>query len=381
MNFFEDFKINLQGQYEECRAYREICQREGFSPYRDLNTESDLYNVPFVTTTLYKKSNGIFTKLLRKPINEISKWTVSSSTSGDPSIVGRTDEDINSLRRFVLEDELRYKKERDYECTFFPYAEDMKSYGRGELFGKTLESYLGNLVDIYTYLEDTIYLLKPAENGFNVDVPSFINYIHEHNGKEHRAALGGSTPIIYSTVLRLKEKIKPVELGDSASLHTGGGGWDGRKGNINIGTFIERWRFVEEISRFLGIPEENFTDTYSFTENSFTFTGHYSKEYKDYLFHVPEFARVIVRDFKTLKPVKEGERGFIQVLNAYGTTAFAGASVLVDDIGEVISYSKCPECGYSGMVIKIIGRVKGAEAKGCGATLGGDGYDGNHKRL
>lgn len=381
MNFFEDFKINLQGQYEECRAYRQICQREGFSPYRDLNSESDLENVPFVTTTLYKKSNGIFTNLLRKPIDEISKWTVSSSTSGDPSIVGRTNEDINSLRRFVLEDELRHKKERDYECTFFPHSEDMKAYGRGELFGKTVESYLGNLVDIYTYLDDTIYLLKPAESGFNVDVNSFINYILEHNGKEHRAALGGSTPIIYSTVLKLKDKIKPVELGDSAFLHTGGGGWDGRKGNINIGTFIERWRFVEEISRFLGIPEENFTDTYSFTENSFTFTGHYSKEYRDYLFHVPEFARVIVRDFKTLKPVKEGERGFIQVLNAYGTTAFAGASVLVDDIGEVISYSKCPECGYSGMVIKIIGRVKGAEAKGCGATLGGDGYVGNHKRL
>lgn len=381
MNFLEDFKINLQGQYEECKAYREICKREGFSPYRDLNTEEDLENVPFVTTTLYKRSNGVFTNLLRKPIQDIYKWTVSSSTSGDPSIVGRTDDDINSLRKFVLEDEMRHKKERDFECTFFPHSEDMKAYGRGKLYGKILESYLGNLVDIYTYLDDTIYLLKPSENGFNVDVNSFIGYINEHNKKEHKAALGGSTPIFFSTILRLKENIKPVELGNSAFVHTGGGGWDGRKGNINIGTFIERWRFVEEVSRFLGIPEENFTDTYSFTENSFTFTGHYSRDYKDYLFHVPEFARVIVRDFKTLKPVKEGERGFIQVLNAYGTSAFAGASVLVDDIGEVISYNKCPDCGYSGMVIKIIGRVKGAEAKGCGATLGGDGYEANHKRL
>jgi len=377
MGFFDDFKTNLQGQYDECLAYKKLCQNEGFNPYRDLNCEDDLYNIPFVLSTSFKKSYGFFTKLLRVDVKDIYKWTISSSTSGDPSIVGRSKEDIDTLRRFVLEDEMRHKMDRDFECTFFPKADDMKAYNRGIFLDKVCESYLGNIVDIYTYRDDTIYLLKPNNGKFEVDVQSFINYIKEHNGKNHRTALGGSTPLFFATVLKLRQIIAPVELGDKSFVHTGGGGWDGRKGNINIGTSIERWRFVEEVSNFLGIPQENFTDTYSFTENSFTITGHYSKTYRDYLFHIPEYARVIVRDIKTLKPAKEGERGYIQVLNAYGTKSFAGASVLVDDIGEVVSYNKCPECGYEGMVIKIIGRVKGTEAKGCGATLGGDGFGSN----
>ncbi|SHE76978.1 acyl-protein synthetase [Caloramator proteoclasticus] len=377
MNFFNDFKKNLEGQYEECTAYRELCKREGFNPFNDLKTEEDLQFVPFIMTTSFKRSYGSFTKLLRVGVDGVYKWTVSSSTSGDPSIVGRSKEDIENLRKFVLEDEIRHRAERDYECTFFPRAEEMKAFNRGLFLNKVCESYLGNIVDIYTYLEQTIFLLKLQDGKMVLDIEPFIQYIKEHNGKNHRAALGGSTPLIFKTVLNLKEKMKPVELGDRAILHTGGGGWDGRKGNINIGALIERWRFVEEVSNFLGIPQENFTDTYSFTENSFTMTGHYSREHRDYLFHVPEFARVIVRDIKTLKPVKEGERGFIQVLNAYGTSAFAGASILVDDIGEVVSYTHCPECGYKGMVIKLLGRVKGTEAKGCGATLGGDGVGNN----
>lgn len=368
--FFEDFRNNLIGQYEESAGYKIVCRNSGFNPHQDLKNEDDIENVPYVTTSLFKKSNQLFLSLLRTDVKNIEKWTVSSSTSGDPSIVGRKKEDIEKLREFVDKDEDAFRNKRDYECIFFPKAEHMKSIGRAELFGKTVESYLGNIVDLFVYRDDTIYALKPSDKGLMVDINAFIEFIKAHDGKEHYASLGGSTPLLFSSILNIKDKIKHVELGNNALVHTGGGGWDGRKGNINIGTEIERWRFVEEVSNFLGVPEENFTDTYSFTENSFTMTGHYSKEYKDYLFHVPEWGRIIIRDIKTLKPLhNDGDRGLVQVLNAYGTQGFAGASVLVDDIGEIVSNKECPACGYHGMTIKLIGRVKGTEAKGCGATL------------
>ncbi|WDC85486.1 hypothetical protein PL321_09485 [Caloramator sp. mosi_1] len=118
MDFFNDFKRNLEGQYEECIAYKELCKREGFNPFSDLKSEYDLEYVPFIMTTSFKKSYGLFTKLLRVGVDDVYKWTVSSSTSGDPSIVGRSSEDIETLRRFVLEDEIRHRKDRDYECTF-----------------------------------------------------------------------------------------------------------------------------------------------------------------------------------------------------------------------------------------------------------------------
>ena len=105
-------------------------------------------------------------------------------------------------------------------------------------------------------------------------------------------------------------------------------------------------------------------------------TGHYCENFHDYLFHVPKWGKVIIRDIKTFEPLHNaGDRGFIQILNAYGTSSFAGASVLVDDMGEIVSNEKCPGCGYDCMTIRIIGRVKGAEAKGCGATLKTGGKD------
>jgi hypothetical protein len=176
--------------------------------------------------------------------------------------------------------------------------------------------------------------------------------------------------LLFNAIDSLKEKISPLNLGKNTLIHTGGGGWDGKKGTVSIGASIKRREFVESVASFLGIPEENFIDSYSFTENSFPITGHYSKRHKDYLFHIPNWGKAIVRDIETLEPLyNPGDKGFIQMLNAYGTTTFAGASILVDDIAEIVSIDKCPECGKDNMTIKIIGRVKGAEAKGCGATL------------
>ena len=374
-SFFQDFKKNLIGQYEESKGYKTICKNYGYNPYTDLKYEDDIEKVPFIATTLFKRSNNLFISLLRTEVKSLDKWTLSSSTSGDPSIVGRCASDIEKLRELVKKDEDVFRNKRDYECVFFPKADEMKAFKRSNILGKPAESYIGNILDLFTYRDDTVVLLKLQDNEFKLDTTSFINYLEEHDKKERFAAVGGSTPLIYNTIQRVKQKMKPVVLGSNAILHTGGGGWDGRKGNINIGTEIERWKFVHDVSDFLGIPPENFTDTYSFTENSFTVTGHYSKEYKDYLFHIPPWAKVIIRDEKTLKPVtREGERGLVQVLNAYGTSGFAGASILVDDIAEMVSEKRCPVCGHAGMTIKIIGRVKGTEAKGCGAAIatGGD---------
>ena len=162
----------------------------------------------------------------------------------------------------------------------------------------------------------------------------------------------------------------PFNLGSKAFVQTGGGGWDGRKGSISADREIKRSQFVQEISEYLGIPAANFIDTYSFTENSIPITGHYSEKYGDYLFHIPKCSAVLIRDVKTLKVMRQkGNKGFIEVLNAYGTHAFAGASVLVDDLAELIDNERCPDCGCKCMTIRIIGRVTGAEAKGCGATL------------
>lgn len=370
VSFFEDFKTNLIEQYEQCPAYKLICKNQNFNPRTNLKSEKDLEFVPFIATTLFKKSAELFSSLLRTSPENIEKWTISSSTSGDPSIIGRNHSDISELKKFINLNSKEFNAKCDYECVFYPRPEVMRLHKSKNILGKHTESYIGNILQSFPYNDNAVFLLIPSGEDFTIDVDSFINFIKKHDKKNHRISLSGSSLLLYNIYEQLKEKISPVELGSTSIVSTGGGGWDGRKGTVNTGVKIEKWRFVENLSTFLGIPEENFIDTYSFTENSFPISGHYSKKYKDYLFHVPKWGRIIIRDTKTLKPLKNvGDRGFLQVLNAYGTSAFSGASLLVDDIAEIVSTTHCPECGREGTIIRIIERVRGSEAKGCGATL------------
>lgn len=368
--FFLDFKKNLTGQYEECPAYRLLCKNQCFNPYTDLNCDNDMKKVPFLATTLFKKSSMLFTKLLRVEPTQLDKWTVSSSTTGDPSIVGRVESDISQMKNFAERQNEIFHPNGGYDCVFYPHPRDMNSYASQLICGKPTESYIGNAMGVFNFSKNTDFLLQLVNNDFVLDINTFIDFLSRHNNQNDDLAIRGSTLLLYNTVEKLKNQIAPVKLGKNAIVHTGGGGWDGKKGNITSDKEIERFRFVEELSQFLGIPEENFIDSYSFTENSAPITGHYSREFKDYLFHVPEWVRILIRDIGTLEPLEyKGAKGFIQVLNAYGTNAYAGASVLVDDMAEIVSLESCPECGRKCMTLSIAGRVKGSEMKGCGATL------------
>lgn len=367
-NFFNDLKENLIGQYISCPAYKFLCDSQEFDPNTHLNSSKDIENAPYIATTLFKKSAQMFTSLLRVPLASIDKWTVSSSTSGDPSIVGRRTCDLMQIQSFNRLDAKVYCTDTEQDIVFYPEPKVMRKYRSEVIYGKQTESYIGNLLDIYNFKPNTVFVIKPEGDNLTVDLDSFIAFLKAHDGQEHHLSIRGSTPLIYSAVSTLKETSHPYQLGKNVTIHTGGGGWDGKKGNISMGTNIDRSVFVECISDFLGIPEENFIDSYSFTENCFPITGRYSKAYKDYLFHIPSWGKVILRDMKTLKPLYQpGERGFIQMLNAYGTTTFAGASILVDDIGEIVEDDRSGEQNLK--TIRIVGRVRGSEAKGCGATL------------
>ncbi|MGN6715110.1 LuxE/PaaK family acyltransferase [Anaerocolumna jejuensis] len=368
--FFQDLRDNLVDQYLTCPAYMYLCDSQGFNPTIHLNSIADVEEAPFIATTMFKKSAQMFTNLLRVPLESVDKWTVSSSTSGDPSIVGRRACDLLQLEKFSEMDRNVFRPDTEQDIVFYPEPEVMKKYRSEVIYGIHTESFIGNVLDVYHFKENTVFVIKPEGDDLTIDMEGFIKALKEHDGLDHYLSIRGSTPLLYSAVKALKETMNPFHLGSHVLVHTGGGGWDGKKGTVSVGTDIKKQDFVECVSDFLGIPEENFIDSYSFTENCFLITGHYSKEYKDYLYHIPSWGKVMIRDMKTLKPLSNpGDKGFIQMLNAYGTSTYAGASVLVDDIGEILSMDECPDCKSNLMTIKIIGRVKGAEAKGCGATL------------
>ena len=81
-------------------------------------------------------------------------------------------------------------------------------------------------------------------------------------------------------------------------------------------------------------------------------------------FLVPTYARVIIRDVETLKPVKPGEVGLINLLSpmSKGTPLL---SIMTDDLG-ILHPEQCP-CGAQSMYLEILGRSGVEDIKTCAA--------------
>ena len=82
--------------------------------------------------------------------------------------------------------------------------------------------------------------------------------------------------------------------------------------------------------------------------------------------HASIYSDVIVRRYEDFSPCAYGEKGFIQVLSSL-PHSYPGHSLLTEDEGVVLGEDDCP-CGRKGKYIKILGRVKNAEIRGCSDT-------------
>ena len=107
----------------------------------------------------------------------------------------------------------------------------------------------------------------------------------------------------------------------------------------------------------------------SFTESPVLYGGHWSNKYQDYLHHCPDYARIIIRDLETLEPVNEGERGVLEAITPFGVNGSINMAVVVDDIVELVSKKKCPDCGYEGATFRVIGRTKEAPGQSCSSII------------
>lgn len=78
--------------------------------------------------------------------------------------------------------------------------------------------------------------------------------------------------------------------------------------------------------------------------------------------HVPVWGDVLVRDPLTLKPLRDGTPGLLQLINtlAWGAPYH---SVLTEDMGRLLP-GLCP-CGRLGHRFELIGRLPKAEVRGC----------------
>jgi hypothetical protein len=131
-----------------------------------------------------------------------------------------------------------------------------------------------------------------------------------------------------------------------------GGGW---KKLINEAVSSEQFKRkgkeICNISRFM--------DHYGMTEQS----GCIYVECECGHLHTSIYSDFIPRRTDDFSPCEIGEKGIVQVMSAL-PRSYPGHSILTEDEGMVVGCDDCP-CGRKGKYVKILGRIKNAEIRGC----------------
>ncbi|MHA1341554.1 MAG: LuxE/PaaK family acyltransferase [Promethearchaeota archaeon] len=360
---FEATVETAKWQFEKCHLYRNLCKSKGFDPRRDLKSIENLKDIPYITTANFKQKSGRPKELLCVPEDQIHLWALSSGTSGDPSMVGR---DWTNIKRIFKE--FKYVMEYldieniDYLLLFTPPLRHHTFDEKGPVTESQFMYFYDLSIDIPP--NERIYALKlgdakeiSAAKRFELDAEKVYGFLNKVSGQNKKIWIGGSVPLMYGALIGYYKKTgRGFELNEKCMV-TCGGGWKSFSGEA-----VDPETFRKQISNVLNIPTQNIRDMYQFTETDAIF-----QECEYHNKHVYPWIDVIVRDTETLEPVKKGEKGLINVINPLAYS-YAGVSILQDDIVRITHEDDCP-CGFKGKTIEVLGRAKGAEAKGCGAQI------------
>ncbi|NVM44860.1 MAG: hypothetical protein HWN79_08080 [Candidatus Lokiarchaeota archaeon] len=400
--FCKEMLKQISLSYNNCEYYKEkIFKKFDFTIPNEISI-NDLASIPYIPTETYKKSRNRSLSLAKVPLQNIALFSCSSSTTGDPSIVPRTLEDFDQIQynsikvftEFFDFEKLKIGSKRGIVFNFSPDRLFMslmtKRSAKGfEYVDKTryFTACMNKPWEFYAHEE---YLVKmkilktlwaiistfSVKGGFILDVSKMLKMIkkilntgHWNNIEVSKILFGGS-PLLMNNMFEkrlLNEKVF-YDLDGKSIVGCGGGGWDGVKGEAKMGE-VDKSRFIESYEKVFNIKPKDIRDIYAFTEGPTLFGGHWSEKYQDFLLHCPDTTRIIVRDLEDMEPVNDGEEGLLEVLTPYGVNGSVNQAVLVDDIVELVSGKKCPECGYKGATFRIIGRLKNAQGKSCSSLI------------
>jgi hypothetical protein len=374
--------------------YKKLANKETFNPDA-VNKLDDLTLIPFISTGYYKESLNMYEKLLKIPSDspEFNVWNVSSCTTGDPSLVGRSKEDEELLASMTIKciyDFIPIPRNKWLDTISFNFAPSIKFLNRIALRYtnvRPVKLYSSNLHEISTRMSDPKFLIKffilkalkeiikkhSLVGAFGINSKYVLKAIAKNSEKPENEqkyiSFGGSLQLLNNFMnIYMKEKNIKFELSESV-VNTGGGGWSGHKSQLKYPP-IEKEKFISDCIESFGTKADRITDMYGFTETPIVFGSHWSEKYHDFIFHCPPQGKILIRDVQTLDPLNQsGDRGLLEVLTPFGVSASVNHAVLIDDMVELVSKGKCPECGYEGDAFLVFGRIRDKEGLGCSSTV------------
>jgi len=338
--FLRAMKENIAQHRRKCPEYDEILAGFDFT-LQQINTMADICKIPPLPTSLLKN-----TTLLSKPYKKLLIKTTSSGTSGTKTLSGfdlgsalcGLKMAIKTFRRHKL---LTLKRTNYLVLGYAPSKLDQSATT------KALKA-----VMLLAPKAKAEYALVVRDGKYEINIEGLIAAIQKYAKSKRPVRIIGFPAFLKMFLDELAERGIKLKLPQKSKVLLGGG-WKGM--------------FMEQVSKeelfslaqnTLGINPENCKDHFSTAEHPINYIA-----CKNHRFHVPVFARVLIRDVNTLAPVPYGTAGLLNLISPILSSAPYG-SIITDDIAVMRDGADCG-CGNSAPYFDLAGRVGLASVKTC----------------
>ena len=341
--FFEAMKENCLFHYSHNKQYKKILDDLNFDP-NSLSSYEDLEKIPFLPTLYFKHHN-----LLSLPNNRYWVKATSSGTSNgkNVSLVGLTFTDL--LRGWdMVRNVFAFHKLWSLRPARYIVFGYQPHKGNQKAIAKTAHG--------FTFLSPALskdYAIRWINGGYQVDLDNLEKkFIKYSKGKTPIRTLGFPA---YTYFLLEQMKAKGIKLKmPKGSIISLGGGW-----KSFYKEKVDKQAFYDLVYEVLGIDDKHVFEFFGAVEHPILYT-----DCRNHHFHIPNYARVIIRDVETLEPVKPGQVGLINLLTpmSVGTPIL---SIMTDDLG-ILHEEECT-CGVKSAYLEILGRSGVDDIKTCAA--------------
>lgn len=322
-----------------CDRYRRIIEAYGYQKEK-INSISDF---PFLPVRLFKEL-----ELKSIPDEDVFKVMTSSGTTGQSVSRVILDKDNAILQQKVL---LRllgdFIGKKRLPMLIIDSPDVVKNRKLFTARGATV-------MGLDFAARNKVYALN-TDMSFNEEAVG--DFLKKYGGEKF--LVFGFTFMVWQHFFQEMEKIKERKFDFSNGYLLTGGGWKKLETEA-----VSRNDFKQYGKDTCGII--HYVDHYSMAEQS----GCIYAECEYGHLHASIYSDVIPRRYKDFSPCEIGEPGIMQTVSVL-PHSYPGHSLLTEDEGMIVGVDDCP-CGRKGKYIKILGRIKNAEIRGCSDTYATD---------
>ncbi len=341
--FLAAMKEIIAWHIDRCDFYKNLVLEQKFV-LSSLKTIEDCYKIPFVPANFFKLH-----EVKSIPQSQVSLHLTSSGTTGQKSQMFFDRWSIESAQRMVdyIFDSYGWitpKTPANYILYSYQQAQDSKL---GTAF---TDNYLCKYAPVHGAFTT---LRLTGDGGHDFDVFGTMDALQRFCAEGKPIRIFGFPAFLFFTLERMKKlNITPLKFPKDSLIFLGGG-WKGHADKS-----IQKADLYHLVTELLGIPDERIRDGFGSVEHCVPYI-----ECKNHQFHVPVWSRVIIRDVRTLKPVKMREQGFLGFVSPY-ITSVPAHSVMMGDLATLFPPSDCG-CGLGTPYFVVHGRAGTSKNKSC----------------